>query len=98
LDYLWPHARACLRQIGLTQRHADARLVLRWLSNKSLHEVRREDVRRDALSQRLDAGQTEAVLQQLAQSGWLRRTTTGSGRGPKVQLWEVNPKLWRQET
>jgi hypothetical protein len=93
LDYLWPHARACLRQIGLTQRNADARIVLRWLRGKDLHEVRREDVRRDALSQRLDAEQTDCVLSQLARAGWIRRMPTGSGRGRTAQRWEVNPKL-----
>ena len=93
LDYLWPHARACLRQIGLTQRNADARIVLRWLRSKDLHEVRREDVRRDALSQRLDAEQTDCVLSQLARASWIRRIPTGSGRGRKAQRWEVNPKL-----
>jgi hypothetical protein len=30
-DYFWPHARACLRQIGLTERHSDARRVLKWV-------------------------------------------------------------------
>jgi hypothetical protein len=28
-DYFWPHSRAALRQIGLSERHADARRVLR---------------------------------------------------------------------
>ena len=34
-DYFFPHARACLRQIRLTERHANARRVLRWLKAKS---------------------------------------------------------------
>jgi Protein of unknown function (DUF3987) len=34
-DYFWPHARACLRQIGLTERHTNARRVLRWLNGQS---------------------------------------------------------------
>ena len=29
-DYFWPHSRAALRQIGLNERHANARRVLRW--------------------------------------------------------------------
>jgi hypothetical protein len=95
VDYLWQHARACLRQIGLSQRHADARVVLKWLGSKGLPAVRREDIRREALSQRLDAEQTDAVLLQLAHAGWLRRVTAGSGRGRKAQRWEVNPKLWQ---
>ena len=30
-DYLWPHSRAAMRQIGLTDHHAEARRVLRWI-------------------------------------------------------------------
>ena len=30
-DYLWPHSRAAVRQIGLTDHHAEARRVLRWM-------------------------------------------------------------------
>jgi hypothetical protein len=29
-DYFWPHSRAALRQIGLSEHHANARRVLRW--------------------------------------------------------------------
>jgi hypothetical protein len=28
-EYFWPHAQACLRQVGLTDHHANARRVLR---------------------------------------------------------------------
>src|SRR5262249_23085204 len=30
-DYFWPHARSSLRLIGLSERHVNARKVLRWL-------------------------------------------------------------------
>ena len=30
-DYFWPHSRAALRQIGLNERHANARRLLRWV-------------------------------------------------------------------
>jgi len=92
MDYFWPHARACLRQIGLSQGHADGRQVLRWLRAKGIEEVGREDVRRDALAQRLDAKQTENVLEHLEQSGWIRRIATSTGGRPRVR-WAVNPKL-----
>src|ERR1043165_519949 len=39
VDYFWPHSRAALRQIGLTERHATARRTLRWIEAKRLHEV-----------------------------------------------------------
>ena len=45
-DYLWPHSRAAVRQIGLTDHHAEARRVLRWLKAGNRQEVSREEVRR----------------------------------------------------
>jgi hypothetical protein len=99
-DYFWPHARACLRQIGLTQRHADARRVLKWIRAKGRHEVSREEVRRDALAQRLDADQTAWVLADLVRHGWLKDETTPSGPqgGKPARRWHVNPKLFSDRT
>ncbi len=48
-DYFWPHARAALRQVGLSERHATARRVLRWVLAKHLREIAIRDIRRDAL-------------------------------------------------
>lgn len=53
LDYFWPHSRACLRQIGLTDRHTDERLALSYIKTQGLDFVSREQIRRAALSQRL---------------------------------------------
>jgi hypothetical protein len=96
-DYFWPHARACLRQIGLTERHTQARRVLRWLKANRRTEVSREDVRREALAQQLDADQTTALLTSLCNSGWLRETIFPSGpRGGKpARRWRVNPLLFK---
>jgi hypothetical protein len=91
-DYFWPHARACLRQIGVSDQHADARQVLRWIKAKGLTEISREDIRRHALARRLNADQTEAVLEHLVRAGWLRRTTSETSGRPMVR-WLVNPKL-----
>jgi Protein of unknown function (DUF3987) len=46
-DYFWPHARAALRQVGLTDHHANARRVLRraqasWRGDQYGGEVGRE--------------------------------------------------------
>jgi hypothetical protein len=85
LDYFWPHSRACLRQIGLTDRHADARLALSYIKTQGLDFVSREQIRRGALSQRLNADQTDALLVHLCRAGWLRRLpehTGGKGRPP----------------
>jgi len=94
--YFWPHARACLRQIGLTERHADARKVLRWIRAQRKTEVSLMDVRRYALNERLDEEQTEDVLAHLEQAGWVRKYKKPSGPagGKPVVRWEVNPILF----
>jgi hypothetical protein len=94
-DYFWPHARACLRLIGLTEKHTNARRVLLWIRAKGKTEVSREEIRRDALSQRLDANETTALLTALSKSGWLREEVTEPGPqgGKPARRWLVNPKL-----
>ena len=51
LSYFWPHARAAMRQIGLSEHHAKARRVLRWFQTQRRTEVSREEVRRTALAE-----------------------------------------------
>jgi hypothetical protein len=95
-DYFWPHARAALRQIGLTEQHVNARRTLRWIKTAGLFEVSREDVRRDALSQALDADGTQALLNSLERAGWLRKTVSKpAGAGRPAYRWLVNPQLMR---
>jgi Protein of unknown function (DUF3987) len=98
--YFSPHARACLRQIGLTERHTNARRVLRWLIATHKTEVSREEIRREALSQRLDADGTTELLTSLCRSGWLREKTSPSGPqgGKPPRRWSVNPKLFSAPT
>jgi predicted ArsR family transcriptional regulator len=56
--------------------------------------VSQEEVRREALSRRLDAGETQALLEMLARAGWLREATAKvSGRGRPARRWEINPRL-----
>ena len=96
VSYLWPHGRAALRLVGLTDKHAHARTVLRWLACRQQDgTVSREEVRREALAQRLDAGETQALLDMLVRAGWLREApvkVSGPGRPPR--RWEVNPRLF----
>jgi hypothetical protein len=93
LEYFWPHAQAALRQVGLTERHANARRVLRWIGARGLVEVAREEMRREALSRRLDAEETQAVITSLERAGWLKETTIRTG-GRAKHRWQVNPKLF----
>jgi hypothetical protein len=92
-DYFWPHSRAAIRQIGLSERNVNARRVLLWVKAHQKSEVSIEDVRRIALNQRLDAGQTQALLDGLELAGWLRKTTTPTA-GRFRHRWDVNPRLF----
>ena len=78
-DFFWPHARAALRQIGSSDRHREARRALRWIKAHGKHEVSREDIRREALGQKLDAEQTQGLLDGLEKAGWAKKDTTKTG-------------------
>jgi hypothetical protein len=94
-DYFWPHAKAALRQVGLSEKHANARRVLRWIrsARKPGELLSLKDVRRDALSQSIDAEQTERLLEDLERAGWLRRETTPTA-GRARHRWQVNDQLF----
>jgi hypothetical protein len=98
--YFWPHARACLRQIGLSERHTNARCALRWMKANRKLETSREEMRREALSQRLDANETTELLASLCNSGWLREKISPSGPqgGKPPRRWLVNPILFNPPT
>ena len=91
-DYFWPHSRAAIRQIGLTDHHAEARRVLRWIRAGRRDLVSREDVRREALSQRFNADQVDSLLEILVTAGWLRKEVQPTS-GRYAVRWAVNPKL-----
>jgi hypothetical protein len=92
-EFFWPHARAALRQIGLDDRHKNARRVLRWLKANHSTEISVKDIRRDALAQSLDAKDTEKLLDGLASAGWLRRKPAEQTGGRPIRRWCVNPVL-----
>ena len=95
-DYFYPHARAALKQIGLSERHATARRVLNWIRAHRKLEVSVLDVRQDALARTLDAEHTVALLKALERFGWVRESPAPSvrRRGKPVRRWEVNPALF----
>jgi hypothetical protein len=78
-DYFWPHARSSLHLIGLSERHVNARKVLRWVQDQNRTEVSREEIRRTALTRSIDADATEELLARLVRAGWLRPVTTLTG-------------------
>jgi uncharacterized protein DUF3987 len=96
-DYFWPHARAALRQIGLSEHHANARKVLRWLRANHKTEITREDIRRTALARSLDADATETLLAGLVRSGWLKFLGLVATGGRPSRRWQVNPKIFETD-
>ena len=92
-EYFWPHARAALRQIGLTDRHMHMRRALRWIRVHRMEAVSVKDVRREALGGSLDADQTLELLDRMATAGWLRPERVGTGGRP-LERWHVNPKIF----
>jgi hypothetical protein len=92
-DYFWPHSRAALRQIGLSERHANERCLLRWIAANKRTEISLMDARRDALAQSLDAEQTRYLMEALVKAGWLRHVMTETG-GRARRRWLANPKLF----
>jgi hypothetical protein len=93
-EYFWPHARAALRQIGLTDRHKHLRRALRWIQANRLSVVSLKDIRRGALGGSLDADQARDLMDRLAVAGWLRLEKTETGGRPR-ERWSVNPKLFK---
>jgi hypothetical protein len=93
VDYFFPHSCAALRQIGITQQHADARRVLLWIRANDVKRVAAEEVRRGALRRGRTADETHEVLAALVRAGWLRRVETKTG-GRSVVRWDVNPKVF----
>ena len=65
------------------------------LAEEDIMLVGAEEIRREALAQRLDANGTHALLESLSKAGWLRRKDgqkTGK-RGPIKRRWQINPIL-----
>jgi hypothetical protein len=66
--------------------------VLRWLRTHGRTEASREDIRREALGQSLDAEGAEALIGELVRAGWLRPRVERT-RGRSRRRWDVNPAL-----
>jgi hypothetical protein len=92
-EYFWPHSRAALRQIGLTEKHSNARRALCWIQTNRKPEVSLLDIRREALGRRLDAEHTRGLLDGLVRAGWLKLVTTKTD-GRAIHRWQVNPLLF----
>ncbi len=93
-DYFWPHARAALRQIGLTDRHRLIRRALRWIRANDRREISLKDLRREALGESVDTEQTRDLVERMTAAGWLRAEPTVKTGGRPRERWAVNPRLF----
>jgi uncharacterized protein DUF3987 len=100
--YYRPHACAVFDRAGPSDRDRElrqhARRVIDWIRARGATEVSREDVRREALSQRVKAAGADEVIQALEQAGVLREAENvdddGYPRpGRPARRWQVNPAL-----
>jgi hypothetical protein len=94
-DYYRPHALAFLRRTMPTDVECRARRVVRWLRTSRLQDVSRKDVRRTALAQTVNAGETDRVLARLVEAGVLQPAASEvpARRGRPSLRWRVNPLL-----
>jgi hypothetical protein len=94
-DYFHPHAQSVFQGGGRGDRDGTARRVARWLRRAGLDQVSREDIRRDALCQTVNAEGADQVIARLEAGGVLRsiRAEAVGSRGPLRRRWEVNPAL-----
>jgi Protein of unknown function (DUF3987) len=94
-DYYRPHARAFLQRALPTDLECRARRVVRWLRADGRAILSREDVRRTALGETVDARESDRVLARLVEGGVLRRLAADprpQGGRPALR-WQVNPLL-----
>jgi hypothetical protein len=93
-DYYWPHARAVFDSAELSDHSKRVRRVARWLLDKRLTTVSREDIRRRALSMSATADETESVLQRLHYLGFVQPDIAYRDKpGRPTTHWQVNPAL-----
>ena len=93
-DYFRSHARAVLARASPTDRERLMRRVLTWVRTSGATGISREDVRRDALGQALNAAQSQQVIESLERAGFLRKVEVEPGRnGRPAHRWHVNPIL-----
>ena len=94
--YYRPHARAVFDRAGPSDRDRKARQVIGWIRAHEATEISREDVRRDALRQKVNAAGADEVIDALEEAGVLREVDDEEdyrGRGRPARRWQVNPAL-----
>lgn len=93
-DYFRPHAMALFHRTAPSEGDRQVRRVVRWLRDRRLSEVSREQVRCEALARTVNAAGTDSVLYRLQAAGVVSQvhySTPTAGRPPNK--WLVNPRL-----
>src|SRR6266851_8428090 len=93
--YFRPHARAVFDRAAPSGFEHQVRRAARWLKEAGATVVSREDIRRRALGQALNASDTNQVLHRLHFLGFVRpdRCDDREGPGRPANRWQVNPAL-----
>lgn len=91
-DYCLPQAMAVFDRAGVSGCELAARRTAGWLKRVRATEISREDVRRQALCQTVNAEGAEDVLARLEQGGLVRLVETRTP-GRTRRRWTVNPAL-----
>jgi hypothetical protein len=93
-DYFRPHAMALVHRAAPREGERQVRRVVRWLRDRGLSEVSREQVRCEALARTVNAAGADSVLYRLQAAGIVSQvhySTPAQGRPPNK--WLVNPRL-----
>ncbi len=96
-DYYRPHARAFLTRAAPTDQAGQVRRVVRWLLGDGRATLSREDVRRTALGETVNAGEADAIIARLVDADVVRplpRESRPQGGRPALR-WQVHPSLVR---
>ena len=102
--YYRPHAQAVFDRAGPAdgdrqgkhRARQHARRVIGWIRARGVKEISREEVRREALSQRVNAAGADEVILALEQAGVLREVEVDEdypSPGRPARRWQVNPAL-----
>ena len=93
--YFRLHARAVFDRAAPSDFERRVRRVARWLKEGGATVVSREDIRRRALGQTVNASETNQVLHRLHFLGFVRpdRCDDREGPGRPARRWQVNPAL-----
>ena len=106
--YYRPHAQAVFDRAGPAdgdrqgkhKARQHARRVIGWIRARGVKEISREEVRREALSQRVNAAGADEVILALEQAGVLREVEVDEedypSPGRPARRWQVNPALARK--